>query len=152
MKEIICKPATPKKRFLAFIIEILVQLAYVFSLAGVFDEKYGQDGSIGLALLTLLIINVAFMTRSTTLGKLVLNMKVVNRRTGKNLSFLDMLFRESLGKFVSGAFFAIGFIWIMIDNENRAWHDMIFGTMVVEMIPVPEKALDEHDDDYYVQG
>lgn len=152
MKQIIYRPATPGKRFLAFVIEILVGLAYVFSVAGVFDDSYGSDGSIALALVTLILINVAIMTRSTTLGKLVLNMKVVNRRSGKDLSFMDMLFRESLGKLISTTFFAIGFIWIMIDNENRGWHDMVFGSMVVELVPTPVKELDEHDDDFYVQG
>lgn len=152
MKQIIYKPATPGKRFLAFVIEILVGLAYVFSVSGVFDDAYGTDGSIALAFVTLILINVAIMTRSTTLGKLVLNMKVVNRRSGKDLSFMDMLFRESLGKLISTTFFAIGFIWIMIDNENRGWHDMVFGSMVVELVPAPIKELDEHDDDFYVQG
>lgn len=152
MKEIIYKPATPAKRFLAFVIETLVSVAYIFSVVGAFDETYGQDGSVLVAFGTLILIDLALMTRSTTLGKLILNMKVVHRRNGKDLSFFEMLFRETLGKLLALVFFALGFIWIMIDNENRGWHDMVFGTKVVELVPQYVKEKDEHDDDFYVRG
>lgn len=152
MKNIITSPATPSKRFLAFVIEIMVMFAYMISVVNTFDDAYGSDISFLLGFVTLMMIHLAIMTRSTTIGKLVLNMKVVNRRTGKDLSFIEMVFREFLGKWISLIFFAIGFIWIMVDNENRAWHDMIFGTMVVEVLHVPIKKKDEHDDDFYVKG
>lgn len=152
MKEIIYKPAAPSKRFLAFLVEALVSIAYIFSVVGAFDDTYGQDGSTLIAFGTLILIDLALMTRSTTLGKLILNMKVVHRRNGKDLSFFEMLFRESLGKLIALIFFALGFIWIMIDNENRGWHDMVFGTMVVELVPLEVTEKDDHDDDFYVQG
>ncbi len=151
MKNTICKPATPLKRFLAFVIDVIVSIAYIVCVSGSFDESIGQDG-VGMAFLTLFIINVMIMTRSTTLGKLVLNMKVINRRNGKDLKFVEMFFRETLGKFISLIFFAIGFIWIMIDNEHRAWHDLVFGTLVVELIPIKEKVIDENEDEFFVQG
>lgn len=148
MKENKYRPAKPIKRFLAFVIETLVGFAYIFSAVGAFDN----EGSVAFAIFAYIVMYIALMTRSTTLGKLILNMKVVNRRTGKDLSFFDMLFRESIGKFISAAFFALGYIWIMIDNENRAWHDLVFGTLVVEIESKEDRILDEHDDDYYVQG
>lgn len=152
MREIIYKPATPAKRFLAFVIEALVTMAYIVTVINTFDEAYGPDGAAFLALGTLVLINLALMTRATTLGKLIMNMKVVHRRTGKDLKFFEMLFRETLGKLIALFFFSLGFIWIMIDNENRGWHDMIFGSMVVELIQDDRTAKDEHDDDFFVQG
>lgn len=152
MKEIIYKPATPAKRFLAFVIEALVTVAYIVTVIRTFDESYGTDGAAFIAMGTLVLINLALMTRATTLGKLILNMKVVHRRTGKDLRFFEMLFRETLGKCIALLFFSLGFIWIMIDNENRGWHDMIFGSMVVEAIPEEHSTKDEHDDDFFVQG
>ena len=142
------RPAKPVKRFLAFIIELLVSIAFVISAAGAFDH----EGSVAFAIFAYIGMYFALMSRSTTLGKLVLNMKVVNRRTGKDLSFFDMLFRETIGKLLSAVFFALGYIWIMIDNENRAWHDLVFSSLVVEVISDEERILDEHDDDFYVQG
>ncbi len=152
MNNVIIKPASPIKRFLAFVIEILVVIAYMANVTKIFGDVYGEGLGFLIGFSSLILIQLALMTRATTIGKLVLNMKVVNRRTGKDFKFVDMLFRECLGKWISMVFFAIGFIWIMVDNENRAWHDMIFGSMVVEMVQVPMKELDEHDDDFYVKG
>lgn len=152
MKTYSYRMASPLKRFLAFMIEIVVSIAYVFSVISTFNGTYGEGGSVALALATLVLINLALMTRSTTLGKLILNMKVIHRRTGKDLTFFEMLFRESIGKFIASVFFALGFIWIMIDNENRGWHDMIFGTAVVEILQEEQPHKDEHDDDFYVKG
>lgn len=148
MKNYNYRPAKPLKRFLAFIIELLVSIAFVISAVGAFDN----EGSVVFAIFAYIGMYFAVMSRSTTIGKLVLNMKVVNRRTGKDLSFFDMLFRETIGKLLSAVFFALGYIWIMIDNENRAWHDLVFSSLVVEVISDEERILDEHDDDFYVQG
>ncbi len=152
MKTYVYRMASPFKRFLAFMIEITVSVAYVISVISTFDNTYGQGGSVVLSLVTLALIDLALMTRSTTLGKLILNMKVVHRKNGKDLSFFEMLFRESIGKCIAFVFFALGFIWIMIDNENRGWHDMIFGTAVVEILEEDLPSKDEHDDDFYVKG
>lgn len=152
MNNLVVRPASPIKRFLAFVIEILVMVAYMVSVNKAFGDVYGEELGVLIGLSSFLLMELALMTRGTTIGKLVLNMKVVNRRTGKNLKLVDMIFRECLGKWISTVFFAIGFIWIMVDNENRAWHDMIFGSMVVETVQVHSKEVDEHDDDFYVKG
>lgn len=152
MNNVITRPASPTKRFLAFVIGLLVMIAYMASVTKVFGDVYGEDLGVLIGLSSFALMELALMTRATTVGKLILNMKVVNRRTGKDLKLVDMIFRECLGKWISTAFFAIGFIWIMVDNENRAWHDMIFGSMVVETIQAPLKEVDEHDDDFYVKG
>ncbi len=152
MNNTITRPASPIKRFLAFVIEILVVIAYMVSVTNAVGDVYNEGAGFAIGFLSLGMIYLALMTRATTIGKLVLNMKVVNRKTGKDLKLVDMIFREFLGKWISMAFFAIGFIWIMVDNENRAWHDMIFGSMVVEVVQVPKKEVDEHDDDFYVKG
>lgn len=152
MNNVIMRPASPLKRFLAFVIESLVIVAYMVSVTKTFGASYGEGGGFLIGFSSLILIQLALMTRATTIGKLVLNMKVVNRRTGKDFKIVEMLFRECLGKWISMAFFAIGFIWIMVDNENRGWHDMIFGSMVVEIVQVPMKEIDEHDDDFYVKG
>lgn len=152
MNNVMTKTASPIKRFLAFVIEMLVMIAYMVSITSAFGEVYGEDLGVLIGLSSFTLIQLALMTRATTVGKIILNMKVVNRKTGKDLKLVDMIFREWLGKWISTVFFAIGFIWIMVDNENRAWHDMIFGSMVVETIQVPLKEVDEHDDDFYVKG
>ena len=38
-----------------------------------------------------------------------------------------------IGYWVSGAVFHLGFAWILIDRRKRGWHDLIAGTVVVEV-------------------
>lgn len=146
------KPSSPQRRLAAFLIEKTAVIAFIAGFVSAFDDKYEQPLPVFIGLIVLMGINLTLMTRSTTLGKLLLDMKIVNRKSGKNLGFVDMLFRETVGKMISGLFFMLGFIWIMIDNDNRGWHDMIFNSQVVNVIHVPEKHEDEHDDEFYVQG
>ncbi|MBC7240647.1 MAG: RDD family protein, partial [Chloroflexi bacterium] len=42
-----------------------------------------------------------------------------------------VLFRESLGRVVSLAFVALGYLWAAWERQGRAWHDLIAGTRVV---------------------
>lgn len=148
------KPSSPQRRLAAFAIEKTVAIAFVAGFVSAFDNKYEQPLPVFLGLLALMVIDLVLMNRSTTLGKMLLDMKIVNRKTGKNLGFVDMLFRETVGKMISGSLFMLGFIWIMIDNDNRGWHDMIFNSQVVNQVHDTEEVHyeDEHDDEFYIQG
>ena len=146
------KPSTPQRRLAAFIMERITEIAFIIVFVSAFENKYEDPILVLMALGSLGAINLALMTRATTLGKLIFDMKIVNRKTGKNLGFVDMLFRETVGKIISGAFFMLGFIWIMIDNDNRGWHDMIFNSQVVDLKHEIQTSKDEHDDEFYVQG
>ena len=44
-----------------------------------------------------------------------------------------MLFREWFVKKASGSIFLLGYIWVMIDEKNRGWHDKILDTYVVDL-------------------
>src|SRR5690606_15441256 len=45
--------------------------------------------------------------------------------------FLTMLFREWIGKWISGLIFGLGFLWILFDRDNQGWHAKIASTYVV---------------------
>jgi uncharacterized RDD family membrane protein YckC len=66
-----------------------------------------------------------------TIGKRVMGITVM-RSSGANATQSDLFIREIIGKFISGAVFYLGFIWILVDEKNRGWHDMIADTIVVE--------------------
>ncbi|MFN2107660.1 MAG: RDD family protein [Candidatus Promineifilaceae bacterium] len=60
----------------------------------------------------------------------------VNRPDGHTLaSFWRAGLRGSVGYWISGLIFGIGYLWALIDANNQAWHDKIFDTRVV--IPSP---------------
>lgn len=65
-----------------------------------------------------------------SLGMKMLNIKVV-RRNGEPLSFLRAGLRGSVGYWISGVIFWLGFIWAAFDGNKEAWHDKIFDTWVV---------------------
>lgn len=69
-------------------------------------------------------------TTGSTLGKRLFSLQVV-AADGSGLSLWDVLYRESIGKYLSGAFFCIGYIMAGIDREKRAFHDMLSDTRVV---------------------
>ena len=43
-----------------------------------------------------------------------------------------MLVREWIGKPISMVVFCLGYLWILIDQDNQGWHDKLVDTYVVE--------------------
>jgi uncharacterized RDD family membrane protein YckC len=68
-------------------------------------------------------------------GMIAMNIRV-NRPDGHMLpSFWRAGLRGSLGYWISGLIFGLGYLWALIDKNNETWHDKIFNTRVV--IPSP---------------
>lgn len=66
----------------------------------------------------------------TTAGKRLFNLRVVSADSEK-LSFTDVLYRETVGKFLSGVVLCIGYLMAGIDHEKRALHDILCDTRVI---------------------
>lgn len=80
-----------------------------------------------------LIIQMFFWAKGESVGKHILKMKVVEKDSQVPLNFWKMAFREIIGKYISGLFFSLGFLWIIIDSKNhQAWHDKILNTVVID--------------------
>ncbi len=77
-----------------------------------------------------LIFHLVLWTRGLTPGKLILGDQVVDTR-GVRAGFWRMALRETIGKFISGIVFGLGFFWILEDKDQQGWHDKIAGTLVV---------------------
>ncbi len=89
-------------------------------------------------------IILTYMT-GTTLGKRIFSLEVVAADERK-LSFWDVLYRETIGKYLSGAFLCIGYIMAGIDKEKRAFHDILCDTRVIYSFgkePRPESVYGE---------
>ncbi len=80
-------------------------------------------------LLPLLYFVLTISITGTTIGKRAFNLTVVDKE-GKNLTFWNALYRESVGRFLSGIFY-FGYIMIFIDKNNRAFHDYLCDSSVV---------------------
>lgn len=134
--------ATPGKRLGAYVLDAVIPLGVVwFMLLSVFVDSAlgggeptggGLGGLIAWGVLAAYCITaLALFTRGTTPGKHLLHMRVI-KESGADAGFWTMLGREWIGKCVSGMFFALGYVWIIIDRENQGWHDKILATYVVE--------------------
>lgn len=64
-----------------------------------------------------------------TIGKKLLNLKVIGEEG--RLSFFTVLYRETIGKYISSAIMCIGFFLIGVDSQKRGLHDILCDTWVV---------------------
>ena len=133
--------------FIAMIIIIANELAYNsygYGFGYGYGYGYGYNGGLTAGTTTALIISLilsiayvviqlVFFNKSKTIGKAALGLEVVSSRDGEPIGFWKMLFREWFVKAASGSVFLLGFIWILIDERNRGWHDKILDTYVVDL-------------------
>lgn len=67
----------------------------------------------------------------TTVGKKLMNLRVVNADGSQKLSFVNVLYRETVGRFLCGLSIGIGYIMAGVDREKRGLHDMLCDTRVI---------------------
>ena len=76
----------------------------------------------------------------TTLGKRAMNLRVVSE-DGQKLTILNVVYRETIGRFLCSLSVGIGYIIAGVDREKRGLHDILCDTRViyakrVKIIPV----------------
>lgn len=83
-----------------------------------------------------------------TLGKMVMRLRV-EREDGGAMRFIDVLYRETVGRFLSGILY-IGYLMVLGDKQKRAFHDWLCGTCVVyDGVTIPgKKTAPAETDDY----
>ena len=106
----------------------------VFSTRVLFDHSLLQVLCYVLALAYFVLLT---WCGGATLGKRALGLRVVNAR-GQDCSFWTLLFRESVGRYLSGIL-CIGYILIFTNNEHQALHDRLCDTYVVWAQPAPHR-------------
>lgn len=73
---------------------------------------------------------VTTYSAGATIGKKLLKVRVVSS-DGRNLTIWNVIYRETIGKYLSGLLFCIGYIVIGIDREKKGFHDMLSDTRVI---------------------
>lgn len=125
-------PASNAKRFVAFLIDMVVAwtgaLLFVSLLSG-FDK-------IGLvSLLVLLYFVIMHAAFGFTLGKKLMGLRLIRYGDDEKAGVLQVVFRETIGKFISTALFFGGFLFIFFSKERIALHDKICRTHVISDEP-----------------
>ena len=126
----------------AFVDALLVACALlVFELPALFMENSGNPlyqpilfqftpWDIFLYLLTVAYYIGFTYVAGATLGKRAFSLRVV-AADGKKLSLWNVIYRETIGKYLSAAFIYAGYMVAIADREKRALHDMLADTRVV---------------------
>lgn len=144
MENTIYKKGTFWERLLALIIDEIILFVVILILSFLL-------ASFAKGLLNLLFWIVSILYGSLfiwksghTPGKKLLKLKVVNG-SYQPVSFGAALFRESIGKLLSGLIFNLGYLWVIINGRRQAWHDKLAKTFVVKtdsigaLIPITEE-------------
>lgn len=87
----------------------------------------------------------------TTIGKRMMNLRVVCADETRKPSLLCIIYRETIGKFLSGVILAVGYLMIAVDKECRGIHDMLCDTRVIyakKIYGIQEKTAVNYAGDY----
>jgi uncharacterized RDD family membrane protein YckC len=71
-----------------------------------------------------------------TLGMKAFEVKVVRRNPDAQISFLRGGLRGTIGYWISGIVFGLGYLWAAFDRRKETWHDKLFDTAVVREFPI----------------
>ncbi len=84
--------------------------------------------------LAYVVVQIFFYTKSKTIGKAILGLQVISSVDGQPVGVFKMILREWFAKKASGSVLLLGYIWILIDDKKRGWHDKIMDTYVVDVV------------------
>ncbi len=73
-----------------------------------------------------------------TIGKALMKLKVVDAE-GQKLSFVSVLIRETVGRYLSALVMYVGYIIAGLDTRKQGLHDKIADTLVIYNHPNPTK-------------
>lgn len=88
---------------------------------------------IFIVLIAYIVVEMIYYAKGQSIGKAILGLQVVSSLDGKPFRFWKMMLRECVVKGACGSVFALGYIWILIDDKNRGWHDKILDSYVVDL-------------------
>ncbi len=134
------QPSAPYASFLQRLIAAIIDAILVGIVIGFLNAiifRSGQEGNpvfinpfqiLGWAYFIFMDVQYG-----ATLGKMALGLRVQNETTGANLTWVDALLRETVGKILSGLPIFIGYLWMIGDAKKQTWHDKLAKSVVVRV-------------------
>lgn len=129
-------------RLWAYLVDIIV----LFSISGIFTSLLSLSGAysnyslLGLITAKAIVTGIIYysyfllMTKLTnqTVGKMIFNLKVVSE-TNEKLTWLDLFFREIIGRFIYNSIFIMKVLYLVVafTPKKQGIHDMIGKTKVI---------------------
>ncbi|MGI9534018.1 MAG: RDD family protein [Thermodesulfobacteriota bacterium] len=87
--------------------------------------------AISLTFLEFIYFGFLWGTYGKSVGMSIFDIKVV-RTGGDPVGFWRAGLRGTIGYWISGLIFGLGYIWALFDTRRQAWHDKLFDTLVVK--------------------
>jgi uncharacterized RDD family membrane protein YckC len=85
-----------------------------------------------MLLLDFLYYGFMWSRSGQSVGMKLMHIRVVDHQTGGREGLVKAGLRGTVGYFISGLIFGLGFLWAAFDANGEAWHDKIFSTRVVK--------------------
>ncbi|WP_375709577.1 RDD family protein [Geobacillus subterraneus] len=126
-------------RFWAYLLDIVVVSSInrliVWPLFRLFEWPLEREHLFAPAAVAAAVVFYAYFVLMTkafgqTLGKMVFGLKVVDEQ-GEPLTWLTVLFREVVGKFIAKKLLFIGFLFVAFSEKKKGMHDQFADTIVI---------------------
>jgi uncharacterized RDD family membrane protein YckC len=133
-------------RLISFILDHLIILGISLVILAAFLIVAGIFAAIGVDFLAATSVIAAivgffvvyfvyfpyFWTKNgQTLGMRPFKLRVVMDKDGGKVTMGPAILRL-IGYWIDQIIFYLGYIWVLIDNRRRGWHDLIAGTVVIQ--------------------
>ncbi len=128
----------------AILLIIHLLVVFVFGLlSGVYNARDIQAPipilSLGVTVFALVLSLEHFLyfgylwsRRERSIGMGLMNIRVIVKADQHSLSFLMAGLRGSVGYYLSGLVFGLGYLWFFFDKRRETWHDKVFNTAVLK--------------------
>lgn len=134
------KPGGFASRLLAYLIDSFLVWGLTASVyrifGGLFDlltfYTFGGGMFLSLQIVTFLYYGWFYTEKGATPGKMAVGLQIRQNDFAGRIGYVRAYFRESIGKYLSWLPLGFGFILPLFNRENRALHDLIFDTRIVE--------------------
>jgi uncharacterized RDD family membrane protein YckC len=133
------RPSGPRAgfwvRFDALLIDLILLAAVTGTFLGIGSSSLSSwvKVSVDPRALLLLIAYFSFFEGSAsgqTVGKKLLNIRVVDLGNGRSIGFVRAAVRNVVAYVVS-VIFLLGYLWMLWDEEKQTWHDKVTSSVVV---------------------
>lgn len=132
------KIASPVKRLIAAVYDFMLILSLLMVTTGIVNQVFNHgeavEGPLFQSFLFILIyafLAYFWMRNGQTLGMMAWRLRVQTTE-GYKLNFMQCLLRYLVGWISILCAFA-GFIWMFLNKQKMAWHDLASSTHVVEL-------------------
>lgn len=122
------------QRLLAVLIDSIVLGVVGALLVLVLGDAAGQGLNIVLG--AAYFIALEGSASGQTVGKRAMGIRVIDFDTGGPVGYGRAAIRY-IGRFLSGIVFALGYLWMLWDQQKQTWHDKMATTVVVPTSAYP---------------